>query len=84
MINPSNPVQGAAEFTAKHASLAYLIQLAFGIESYQIAGQPNWLGTQFYDVAAKPEGTLKGTMISALASLQPGVAILICHPSLLH
>ena len=37
------------------ASLQDLICLAYGLEKFQIAGGPKWLGTQQYDVDAKAE-----------------------------
>jgi uncharacterized protein (TIGR03435 family) len=36
-------------------SLDFLIQMAFGVDSDQIAGKPSWLGSDFFDVVAKPE-----------------------------
>jgi uncharacterized protein (TIGR03435 family) len=30
-----------------------LIQIAYGVEDYQVTGGPSWLGTQWYDVQAK-------------------------------
>lgn len=46
---------GTGRFIATHVSLALLLQLAYGIDNSQIANKPDWLETNFYDVAAKPE-----------------------------
>jgi uncharacterized protein (TIGR03435 family) len=43
-------------FTARNATLDYLIQIAYGVEQYQISGKPDWLESQEYDIAAKAEG----------------------------
>ena len=42
-------------FFATHVSLEMLIQLAYGVDKSQIAGQPAWMATNLYDVNAKPE-----------------------------
>jgi len=46
---------GIGRFTATHVSLALLIQLAYGVDSSQIANQPGWLESNLYDIVAKPE-----------------------------
>ena len=46
---------GTGRFTATHVSLAPLIQLAYGIDDSQIVSKLDWLETNLYDVAAKPE-----------------------------
>ncbi len=33
-----------------------LIQQAYGVREFQIAGGPSWLGSERYDITAKPEG----------------------------
>ena len=45
---------GIGRFTATNVSLAFLIQMAFGIDSNQIE-MPHWLESEHYDVAAKAE-----------------------------
>ena len=52
---------GTGRFTATHVSLALLIQLAYGVDSSQIANSPNWLETNLYDVAARPEDGIRLT-----------------------
>ena len=37
-------------------SLKQLIQWAFGIKGFQIAGAPGWLDSDRYDIAAKSDG----------------------------
>jgi uncharacterized protein (TIGR03435 family) len=46
---------GTGRFTTTHLSLAYLIQLAYGIDNSQIANKPDWLETTYFDINAKPE-----------------------------
>ncbi|MGP8258408.1 MAG: TIGR03435 family protein [Acidobacteriaceae bacterium] len=48
-------IPSVGRFTANHLSLSLLIQLAYDIDSSQIANQPGWLDTNLYDIAAKPE-----------------------------
>jgi uncharacterized protein (TIGR03435 family) len=40
-------------FAATNVSLKMLIQAAFGVADFQVAGGPGWLGTERYDIAAK-------------------------------
>jgi len=40
-------------FMVKNASLSYLIEIAFGVQQYQIAGEPTWGDAQRFDVNAK-------------------------------
>jgi uncharacterized protein (TIGR03435 family) len=46
---------GVGKFNAKCVSLVFLIQTAYGVDNNQISGKPNWLESEHYDVAAKPE-----------------------------
>jgi uncharacterized protein (TIGR03435 family) len=50
---------GALLFTAHNASLVLLMQMAFGVNDYQIEGDPAWMSSTLYDVSAKPD-TEKG------------------------
>jgi uncharacterized protein (TIGR03435 family) len=43
-------------FSARNASLKLLIEMAFSVDGRDIAGGPAWLGSQGYDVVAKPWG----------------------------
>jgi uncharacterized protein (TIGR03435 family) len=45
---------GAAMFTARNVTLAVLIGMAFGVDASQISGKQ--LGSEEYDVTAKPQG----------------------------
>lgn len=58
---------GSEFFTLRNVSLANLVQFAFGVLPYQISGQQE-LGTEEYDVAAKPWGG-KGLTYKQLAPL---------------
>lgn len=46
---------GVGQFTATHVSLTRLLQLAYGVDSSQIANRPGWFDTDLFDVVAKPE-----------------------------
>jgi uncharacterized protein (TIGR03435 family) len=46
---------GTSRFTAKNASLTLLIEMAFDINDYQIAGTPNWSDSTLYDISAAAE-----------------------------
>jgi uncharacterized protein (TIGR03435 family) len=50
---------GIGRFYAHGVSVQFLIQLAYGIESDQLAGKPSWLDSDFYDIEAKPEEGIK-------------------------
>jgi uncharacterized protein (TIGR03435 family) len=47
---------GTTRFTATNVSLPLLLQLAFGVDDYQILQKPSWSDSTLYDVSAKPEG----------------------------
>ena len=47
---------GPGRFTATNVSLDILIALAFGVDSDQISGKPNWFSSEQYDITAKLEG----------------------------
>lgn len=49
----------------------YLIQIAWGLEDYQVIGGPGWIGTQWYHIEAKAPNTDAGrtAMIPMLQSL---------------
>jgi len=40
---------------AGNAPLAMLIQRAYSVQDYQVAGGPSWIHTDGYDIEAKPE-----------------------------
>lgn len=47
---------GQLQYTARNVPLHMLLQIAFGVESYQIISAPSWSETELYDIAAKPAG----------------------------
>lgn len=53
MIQSGTPGQ----FTAANVTVKMLIQYAYGIELFQISGGPDWIGSDLFDVTAKPEGS---------------------------
>jgi uncharacterized protein (TIGR03435 family) len=62
---PANPGEHAGmvqltapggRFRATADSIRYLIEWAYDIQSVQLAGSPDWLGTDHYDIEAKAEG----------------------------
>src|SRR6266700_559232 len=42
--------------TAGNAPLTMLIQRAYSVQGFQVVGGPSWIGTEGYDIEAKPEG----------------------------
>jgi bla regulator protein BlaR1 len=59
MLNPE-------KFLATNAPLPALIRWAYGVESFQVAGGPDWLSTQRYDVVAKfnnPNGEVRSKVV---------------------
>jgi uncharacterized protein (TIGR03435 family) len=43
-----------------------LIQQAYGVRDFQIVGGPSWLGTERYDITAKPEGTANQDQVKVM------------------
>ena len=64
-IRPSNSadrrplfdVQPGGRFVARNVSVKRLIEWAYGIEHFQISGGPGWIGSDLFDIAAKPESS---------------------------
>jgi uncharacterized protein (TIGR03435 family) len=54
-------IPGVGRFNASHVSLDLLMQLAYGVDSSQIANKPGWLDNDLFDVATQPEEGLKLT-----------------------
>ena len=52
---------GVGRFTATSVSLAFLTQMAFGVDGNQIEGKPKWFDSDFYDLGAKPENGISLT-----------------------
>jgi uncharacterized protein (TIGR03435 family) len=66
-IKPTSPADrgeskwsppGIGRFFASSVSLAFLIQMAYRVDDSQIAGKPDWLESELFDVVAKPEGDI--------------------------
>src|SRR5665213_2214930 len=63
-IKPSSPdARGSSMLTDKvgglnveNMPLRALITSAYGIRDFQLSGGPGWIGTEHYDIIAKPEG----------------------------
>jgi len=64
---PANPIElnlvgsiarssNGGRFHAANASLQLLIQWAFDVKTFQIAGTPAWANSEGYDITAKAEG----------------------------
>lgn len=49
---------GTSRFTATNAPLDLLLQIAFGVQRYQILGEPDWVVTKCYDISAKAEDSV--------------------------
>jgi bla regulator protein blaR1 len=45
-------------FTATNISLHGLIQVAYGVQDFQISGIPKWMDSENYDIAAKMDSSL--------------------------
>jgi len=62
-IKPSNSadrrltfnIQPGGRFTVANCTVKRLIQQAYGIKDFQISGGPNWIGSDLFDISAKPE-----------------------------
>jgi uncharacterized protein (TIGR03435 family) len=47
---------GGDLFRPQSVPLNFLIQLAYNVKDFQVLGGPAWVGSDRYDVTAKPEG----------------------------
>jgi uncharacterized protein (TIGR03435 family) len=64
-IKPSDPLANGTQigvspggmFTAKNAPVKALIQQAYEVRDFQIAGGPGWLDTARYDIVGKGDGS---------------------------
>uniref|UniRef100_Q01V15 Peptidase M56, BlaR1 n=1 Tax=Solibacter usitatus (strain Ellin6076) TaxID=234267 RepID=Q01V15_SOLUE len=54
MVRP----QPGGRLTSENAPLLMLIQNAYSLQAFQVAGGPEWINTTGYDIEAKPEGTV--------------------------
>jgi uncharacterized protein (TIGR03435 family) len=63
-------IPGVGRFNASHVSVDLLMQLAYGVDSSQIANKPGWLDSDLYDIATKPVEGLKLTSEELAPRLQ--------------
>jgi uncharacterized protein (TIGR03435 family) len=76
-IKPSKPDTGAGMivgmidtpdgFTGEYVPLMFLVQAAYGVNSYQVSGAPSWFSAEMYEVNAK----MDPTVADALQKLTP-------------
>jgi len=52
---------GSERFTITNAAPELLLQIAFGVQPYQIVGEPKWFDSVLYDLTAKAEEGVKLT-----------------------
>jgi bla regulator protein blaR1 len=63
-------VSSGGQFTARNTTVKRLIEIAYGIKGFQISGGPRWIGSDLFDIAAKPDGpSTKEEFQSMLQSL---------------
>ena len=55
--NMSN-IQSGGQFTISNITVKKLIQDAWRIKDFQISGGPGWIGSDRFDIAAKPDGAV--------------------------
>jgi uncharacterized protein (TIGR03435 family) len=76
-IKPSSPdAHGSSILTDKvgglnvsNVPLRAIITMAYGIRDFQLSGGPGWVGTEHYDIIAKPEKVENPTEPPDLASM---------------
>ena len=49
----------AAQFSARNITVKKLMQSAYRLKDFQISGAPAWLGSDLYDINAKPEAPVQ-------------------------
>jgi uncharacterized protein (TIGR03435 family) len=60
-----NPTRG--RFAVDAITTKDFIAYAYDVREFQISGGPTWLGSEQYDIVAKPEGDASGEKILAMA-----------------
>jgi bla regulator protein blaR1 len=53
-------------FRVTNVTVSRLIQVAYGIEGCQVAGGPDWSGSDLFDITAKPQGLAKTDQINLM------------------
>jgi uncharacterized protein (TIGR03435 family) len=69
---PAGSLSGSdsSRFAAQNITLNLLIRLAWGVQDYQVRGGPSWLGSDRFDITAKPETPVdSGRMMLMLQKL---------------
>jgi uncharacterized protein (TIGR03435 family) len=62
IYNPTPEQFAVTSITAK-ALIAY----AYDVREFQVSGGPGWVGSEEYDIVAKPEGDVRGERVLAMA-----------------
>jgi bla regulator protein BlaR1 len=52
-------IASGGQLTAANVTVKSLIKQAYGIKDFQISGGPGWIGSDLFDIIAKPEGPTK-------------------------
>jgi bla regulator protein blaR1 len=52
-------MQPGGRFTSTNVPLKELIRMAYGVQTFQIDGGPDWIGSERFDIVAKAEGELR-------------------------
>jgi uncharacterized protein (TIGR03435 family) len=60
-----NPTPTRFEITSVTAKA--LIAYAYDVREFQISGGPGWIGSEEYDIVAKPDGDVRGDRVLAMA-----------------
>lgn len=76
-IRPSSPdahgssimTDKAGGLNATNIPLRAIITMAYGIRDFQLSGGPDWVGTERYDIIAKPEKTASAAELPDVASM---------------
>jgi bla regulator protein blaR1 len=53
-------------FRASNVTVSRLIQVAYGVEGFQVAGGPPWAGSDLFDIRAKPEAPAKPDQLNLM------------------
>jgi uncharacterized protein (TIGR03435 family) len=61
LTDPQSPVAGGTRFASNRftatGSVQALVQLAYGVQEFQISGGPKWLNSDKFNIDARPERT---------------------------
>ncbi|HEV1283815.1 MAG TPA: TIGR03435 family protein [Bryobacteraceae bacterium] len=60
-----NPTRG--RFAVTSITAKALIAYAYDVREFQISGGPGWIGSEEYDIVAKPDGDVRGDRVLAMA-----------------